>query len=415
MNLVFRRVGIKSLVFDHSNIDRLEAGAFLHLLPVSNLEFHSTNISYLYSEFYSDVRICCLISLILHWFPDNLNADLDFLDSRTSVYFNLLSIRCQSSIFQTLRKLKLSRLKCLRSMFLTESGIEVIEDDAFDDLSTSLELLDLSRNRIKHVQSSVFIILLTKHTFIRLDVNENPIECDCEFYSLQSVSIWTDQFKHNHFSLSISCNKPIQEQGFDASAPTCHNLDVIHLNRFCLAKHSFLLYPKFRLKLIMMENLSKLDIKSSNKHQFRVLIVDFTHIHQYNLKWGIANRRCPTNGFIEKFVKCLQLEGGANQLPITSDMLGHVCVTHSLRKLKRFWPFHCITIDSMLRRRASGEIRYHPVIGIAVSVGTIMAFVIVIVAWKSWKNEKKLSGLDKSLEYRKNSVFDDCNEYYETI
>lgn len=94
----------------------------------------------------------------------------------------------------------LGRLQCL---FLQHNLIEVIDNKAFEESSSSLSSIDLSSNKLARIDPSTFTVL---NRLMVCELAGNPFHCGCDLYSFLT---WLEAFNNvTHTYDRLQCETP---------------------------------------------------------------------------------------------------------------------------------------------------------------------------------------------------------------
>lgn len=217
-------------------------------------------------------------------------------------------------------------------------GIELILEKTFDFIGHSLKSLTLSHNNLKTIRPALLNGMMLENSIDAksLYVSNNPLECDCEMWSLQNLILLNIKI----FSgLPIMCNVT-RSNGTELVSIlhmnlTCENMQTIQIERVC--SHVYLMptemaYTRFRMNRIANSIL----IRTNASQLFRIWTIRAEERMQ---------QRCKSETWLLENVKCL-LVNNVTRIIQSNFLVSHheytvVSIMHMTRS--KIWPLHLMT------------------------------------------------------------------------
>lgn len=333
---------------------------------ITKLVFRNTSICYLVS-FTASQFLAAAMYFINVQLSSVANFSMPFYETRLSMHwidrpYKLQSVlgkrqfvRCFSARsnltnFRVLSPGNFTKIGAVELLDLSDCRIEVIEAHTFDRLlQLGIKKLILRDNRLKSSIDESFI-----HKVLRSPITElqyTVLECDCAFYTWTAALEWN---KHsgrwngmNRTRAAIAMNVTCSENALavvDASSVAMRcgaaTIQTIRPDRICMSSSNATQnYPRFKLKINKFEH--ELLVDTVTRQSFRIWISNNMALDEYNQKWNIPPKRCPTKGFIRRSMKCYSFANGNQTLRLPFDGINQMCVSYLTRGVKKFWPLHC--------------------------------------------------------------------------
>lgn len=280
-----------------------------------------------------------LIELLIEFMPYNITMGYLF-DYERVWKITVLNMKGEcTSLPKLLTMNNFSSLPILHELRLAQFGIYAIEENAFDFIAKTLEKLDLTGNQLKHIQSATFYKLIENFITgsIQIRLNENPLECNCEYRELENVGRWNELYFPENVWVQMQCSS--------ADQTTC-NTQTISNENLCIKdiKNIQYKYPKFVLTINGRMNV--LSIKTNVKYRYRLWIYNFKRIPMGN-ESNFIEKICPGKVELAFAAKCFLFKNESEIISLNGFMRATgtigLCVNYVSRGNKRFWPLHCIT------------------------------------------------------------------------
>lgn len=314
----------------------------LHELSIVNVNIIKLNPRYLEKHIYH------LHWLSISYLPDGLDMQTTFpkVPGHSWLITNL-GIGSNSNKFHVLAADNFTNLRHLENLDLSDCGIRVIEDNAFDPIYGTLQHLILNRNKFTTINYRMFYKWFESSPSENININllENILDCSCDYFELLGIGKWIGySFKHGRLRVHMDCfyNNESGTNRFSCSA-----LQIIHPRKFCIPDFHVqsYQYPKFTIKF--NERLKSIVIKTDSSRKYRLWIHSLISLSEFNAKWGFTNRKCPKTGFIQSSVQCLLLSGPEQHISLpgfhNEANFMQICVSYVAAETKKIWPLHCIT------------------------------------------------------------------------
>lgn len=294
--------------------------------------------------------------------------------------FKTLSRLClhgiRSDVRRSLHSDNFTTLSSIRTLLLTQMGIERIDPSTFDYIGETLVHLDLSRNKLKFMHARWFAVFfdiyLEYDKYIMYYMNQ--FVCNCEFYMTNNLTIYLKkEGMVNTANVLTPCETPI----WHLRCPHLQELtkEKLYLNESELDVFS---YPRVDVRLQGRTLLAYTEFKA----QFRILAVK-------NVRSVEKRKRskCPSPEWIRDSVECMLLLGDDKHFNAAAilyesnlTMFYPILVNPS----KRVWPMHVQTVNSM-EEETNDEYDEHLIIICVMMTLSIVACVVGLLIICGWQ------------------------------
>lgn len=333
------QIKVNRVLFGYMVIEQIGRFAVNSLSAATDWIFYKTTILNARTGYLSGINME-LDQLIIYWFPDNVQFLIDVPFASQSA--KIARIRCKSSQFRlitanhfayTPNTIKYIYIFYIHHLDLRECGVEIIDENAFNQLCYSLEILDLSDNRLKTISMLMIDTVFSSGKLRSILLQNNSFDCNCEFGRLQSV-------------LNFNLNNRFGCDSNRSFIPdNCTDLQVIQSKSICLENYALnsSTYLKFLLKIIPATG-SLMAKSPSAAGKFRLWFRSLLNIDAYNSKWGhLVHRKCPRQAFLKQTVNCsIFKDQDMVEIPLPINQITLICVFYLSQSPKRVWPLHCI-------------------------------------------------------------------------
>lgn len=360
---------VTTLSFQYCNLERIQSDAFSSgaFTKLSNLWIYNNSASlFLESNSFGrllNLKFFTVDSIVFgSEFEWGDNVDLHSMSIRTGLTANV-------SLEFLLKKIKPPNIKCLsisgplmccsqsytlaasnftnwnnirlNTLNLINGRMAIILNQTFDIIGKHLKVLCLMGNQIKHVNLKQFeSFIVGRKMNIILDLSDNPIECDCNFYLLKSI--WYINFRSRSLRQEdeVNCldDKTATNWTLNCSGMQTIRAMKIHADAEFLGI-DVLVYSKFVLKHDRRSN--DIVIQSDVMSSVKILMV-----HYHSRVWSRGFKaKCQDKVWIHENAKCGLLKGNVQHFQdvfYRRFEFTFVVVIH-LTYL-RVWPLHLMTI-----------------------------------------------------------------------
>lgn len=272
--------------------------AFSALIPLRRLILQNVTMARITFGFLQPIRrtieFVTLISL-----PDENNLNDVFGQHRLSQLYHLNVWGEQfSNATRTLTSANFTYLPAIRTLHIIRFGIEHIQSDAFDVISENLQLLNLCANKLKTIETAWFANFMDRpaqepHYLKTLQYNNNPLRCDCNFYELQHLAVYFEEFYKKHSTRAICTGPNVTD------IERCENLQTISTQKLNSNPSIMKRYTYPKLYLRMADH--SLAVKTTFKPKYRLLVLNYERME-------VRKRtKCPSVEWMRTMVQCLML------------------------------------------------------------------------------------------------------------
>lgn len=413
-----KQIHFRYIVLSSMHLTEIREDLFWAPHPIESVAFVNVNIDNLNKKFLRPL-LYNLTNVIMDWLPNDLNLndifDLQDNNKNWNWIINFIYIRSRSPKFRVLAANNFSYLPMLISLNLAHCGVEIIEANTFDFISSTLQNLHLNNNKMMFIEPNMFYkIVDTMHYKTELYINfkHNLFECNCDVFEIGAifnVAFILSGNKHSD-TFDTLCNYSLDTIRYELTK--CTNLVPLH-NRcaYDFSKQRLpLMYSKFTLKID--KNLQTLIIKSPKRRKFRLWAHNLIDVIELDSKWGLTHKKCPVGFYLSNQVTCQLFYTSTESISLKNIIKNvgptQICIIHIIIGPKTIWPLHCI-------------ISYHPsgnnnvdninstIIIISIFAGLINAILIIKMCWIR-EREKMPEQLHNGLRHNKPE-----SNYYESI
>lgn len=168
------------------------------------------------------------------------------------------------SKFRLLAASNFTSFRRLQVLLLSNCGIEIIDEHAFDDVGRTLQTISLFMNRIKFINIQMFRIIFESHRQLSLDIFRGMI-LDCSCHVLE-VRLALSRFQNLEKS-PIKCS--LQDKN---SMNSCSRYQVVNASKLCINRVRQP-YPSF-MNIYLKRSENSIVIQSNLTSKFRVLLIN---------------------------------------------------------------------------------------------------------------------------------------------
>lgn len=349
LEVFHRLVRIKFLGLDQLEI-QFQYGQYLHL---RQLQFYYSTIENMAMHFLEPLHRFLSVFYITLFPPDITFKHL--LGNAQLMKLEQLSIfGVTSTITRSLHRSNFTKLICIQLLQLQDCNIDTIHPETFDFIGDTLYFLDLTSNKLTTVDPLWFQKFLDTNCgfYKMLQYNFNPVQCNCNFYALQNLTIYLRTYTSVHNAISQALRATCLESDQMAE---CDNLQTLSRDKLFLTNESVIpqyAYPKVNLRL-------RSDILyafTTFKMKFRLLILSHERIE--NRK----QTKCVSPAWIRDSIKCLLVPGDKKAIRMVPYLRkSYLTTTFAIltHPEKQVWPLHIQTI----RHRVPSNGDTFPIIG----------------------------------------------------
>lgn len=329
--------------------------AFHEFLKIRHLEFEDCSISGLGNYALKNLRFH-LESFRLTFIPDTLSFSELFQDH---IYMKLNEMRIRP-LFPTMKILardNFTSLPALETLDMRSCGLEIIYDDAFEDIP--LKVLILTNNNLKHISLVWFRRIIdqsTAMTFITL--TDNNLACGCDLNAVFSLSYWTATYKTaNILSSSLQCVNDDYYRILNVSDlmnEPCPDYGVIRPEKFGINRLELksYLHPINSVKTNKFGD--TLFIKSKLNCSIRIWLQNVVSTMD----------QCPKRPFLTEHTRCVSLNSGTGTVSIRQLLhrtdFNLICAQFVSGEQHRFWPLNCIGVYRDMFHLSEQVVILHP-------------------------------------------------------
>lgn len=326
---------------DHLSLQEMHNFAYQPTLnELQIIEIYKVHFRSLANNIFEPLR-STLNSIELSYYPADLDLSHIF---GTHFYHLLLALRLVGDgaehVERTLRRSSLPSSKRIQSLALIRLGIVAIDEDTFDFGNDRLDLLDLSDNKLKTLQLRIVADYFDSRLWTqkRLLFYNNPLECSCDLYEMQNMSILG---LDDSLSDMPVC-KPIELPG--------HGCD--NMQRVTLAKYK--LIPLDRRFHQAFYSFTKLHIHLKDKDHVVIgpefgIKIRLLVQHQFHGEVRFRNRKCPSQNWMRNSMACIILRSNSSQILAINTIMpkkSNIIMVSALLTIatKRAFPLHIQTV-----------------------------------------------------------------------
>lgn len=328
-------------------IDEISRSIFTFENSIQSLMFQDVVINNLDHRFLYPLADS-LTNLYMQWLPGNHSMN-DIFNYSPHIIWKIdnLLIRSYSPKFQRLSAQNFSHLSNLRQVFLSNCGIEIIDENTFHSIAEQLFHVDLSENHFKYIDPNIIYELIdTKNkkqkTFLNILIN--IANCDCKMLEVIATSNVVMNSVHNTFDsfLQYFCGR--FENAKLLYRSICNGVDVLRNHCTRNLNTNDFLFPHFDLKI---NDTNILIIKTTEKRVFRLWIHNLLDVSEWRANFIFTNQRCPFQVYKKKYISCYRFDSSKVMLNLKHiiKQIGYIqiCVHYISIGPKTMWPLHCIT------------------------------------------------------------------------
>lgn len=322
---------LRSITFTaHQALLAFQNGCFRGLNKLEVLFFRFTTIAYIHGTFLED--ICKNIKTIrLTQLINNIGIADIFGGARYPKQLTVVIEDVESSKFETLASANFTKFTTIQYLDIINSGVKFILAGSFDPISASLEGINLSRNKIKHLQPALYRFLFEKmcftyKNFVVLNFHENKLKCSCDFIFLKSVKRAMVHSENDKNDFICTSENKIQDDD-------CTGFQRTNISKLCpmiYKKSTIILYIQFRIKFD--ETIDSLLLHGKTNHSLRIVLVTLKQ-----------RQFCPLDRSDSANIKCFKVS--ANNVVIPYSMMPQsTFIKVSIIYYIHGWPLSTITI-----------------------------------------------------------------------
>lgn len=281
---------------------------------------------------------------IVDFYMEVFSSQLDFNEMFSSYKFLRLErlFLSECNKVRTLARENFTGLPILKELTVENGTLESICENAFDYIGVTLEVLNLSGNKLKTLPINLFNVIFEINCNYRLGVEivlaNNLWNCDCQLLEVLNLApIYHSNWEHltEVTGICLNATKIVRK---------CPNLQIINHKKFPLnMAQSYSMHPKVAIKLDAHHK--HIFINSSIVRKIRVWIAD----HDSNLQFSSRNRNCPKFNWLHSYAKCIIISNGSIEFSAPKFIGPHlqfktVCVNYiAANGFLAFWPLNCVT------------------------------------------------------------------------
>lgn len=302
-------------------------------ISLKTLKFWNTIVYNISDSFLAPIHKT-LVSLEIHCVLSTVHLRSIFGATRLLELRFVVFTGCNQNGSRTLNSSYFQQLPRIQGLSMPSCNIEFIQPETFDYIGETLNVLDVSFNRLKALDLNWFSIFLdwsprTSKKYVLFI--HNPFVCNCDFYEIQNLTL----LLRNHFTKEGKLPFEIHRCAAPDPQAKCENLQEISaqkLNNFDASVSSY----SFTAANLRISN-GTLNVLTQFKAKFRLWI--------QNWKWLEVRKRskCPSAEWLRDSVTCISFPGGSQTLPIVEYLqrspITSVCAILSVAN-KRVWPLH---------------------------------------------------------------------------
>lgn len=274
----------------------------------------------------------------------NLNFNATFKDTfGRGGYrrFALLEVAATNPRFNYIQRIlsadDFSSLFAIRSLLLTNCGIEAISDHTFDYIGETLSKLDLSGNNLKHITIDLFYKFFDSSKFAtniaKIIALPQNLECNCDIYLVRNVTLINFGHSIQQDESIILCN----DNG-NLSNIRCDDAQLLYPKKFHLMYKGGEVFAYLNYQLKFNQINAELIVRQFKKRRYRLWI------HSLNDRTTL---KCPQKTWLEQFVNCYSFTKFEELIPIKKHLMNSdltiFCIVY-LQYPRKVWPLHCATI-----------------------------------------------------------------------
>lgn len=288
-----------------------------------------------------------------------------------------------------------NQLTAIKLLDISHCSISIIITNTFDVIGKTLTHINLSYNRLKAIQASLFTVFfstakLKDHSILR--ISYNPIVCSCDFYETRNLTLLNTDYFYG------SAEKFMKELVCRSGRPRSYCSNVQQIRAATLHRNETVLGTFALPKVIIRIFNGTLEIKTKTTSGIRLLV----HIHRPSTM-AEQSQKCHNIEWIRDSFKCFLLSERAMVIPVAEYLELSTPVTFyaSLTVLisNRVWPLHCQTWQKGLDviGRSNIAITISVISGFCLAgflLGLLMNFVYMEFKKRRGKNMRKTQGIE---------------------
>lgn len=220
------------LTLENLNVSNLSSRTFIGFYNLRTLKLYQMHNTFIPIGLLSGVRYT-LENLVV--FGDFLNVYNISGMTNGATMSRLELVTYSLNLKDTIDQYSFTGLTQVQTLELSSCAIEVIGLGAFDPIASTLKLLKLNNNNIKHLPDGLFDVLVWSPAKIYLD--QNPLECTCALSDLQLQVQWHKQ----NFHESPTCASPyyLYNVEIDVAEMCVNGIDPMLFNRYIKCVHTW--------------------------------------------------------------------------------------------------------------------------------------------------------------------------------
>lgn len=162
-------------------------GAFEYLRTLRSLRFSKSIVTDFRAGLFRTLAPIMPVLVIEYGWPGNVGLGEMFADI---LYARLITLFINHVIwpqtkFHHLAASNFTNIRNVRYMALVDCGIEVIEDNTFDELADRIQDLNLEQNHIKSINLNMFRKIYESKSLAYMYLDGNALECTCALIEVE--------------------------------------------------------------------------------------------------------------------------------------------------------------------------------------------------------------------------------------
>ncbi|KAJ8955279.1 hypothetical protein NQ318_000307 [Aromia moschata] len=163
-----------------------------------------------------------LIVLQLNGCIDTIQSIINITGPGTSVFNKLLQFDLRYNSFNQVLNHSFAGLSTIVALYLSNNNIDYMEVDAFKDIRSSLQLLDISNNKLSTLPEGIFGGF---YHVGEIDISNNRWNCNCSLVWLKDFYIKNLESYFRNGTIQFQCTQgKYSDVDFCPSTPSGHNI-----------------------------------------------------------------------------------------------------------------------------------------------------------------------------------------------
>lgn len=240
-------------------------GALNSLSIMRIFEFNAIRIASMSSGLFGPANVTLSTIKFDRW-PNEINLNEMFANEiyRQINFLYIMNLQMPQTKFRVLAAANFTSLRQVRSLYLINCGIEVIEGNAFRAIAHSLEMINLDLNRITVINVDMFrrVFESKRVTELLMRTNEWERTCTCRMLEVYVMQCPID-------GMSVSCVQCWRNESSPFQPSSCGVHRTIDFTKWCIPADNKRLHL-INIRLVV-EHMGSIQIRTNFSSKVRVV------------------------------------------------------------------------------------------------------------------------------------------------